>query len=758
MDRSTNRTPYLVYPYNQQTACRVGTQGTACTTCKSSHPCSSSPFLPLPLRRNIRTSIKIQKLERCFGMAVDEFGREIRLDASAAAAKKEPPRKRSLSTGSSSQLHPSHTDGSHSNAISKNGGGGSGRTAAADEAEALTIHDVSSRYHRSIRGLGFPCERYVDIEKPLLCERVWKDMMMAMATTQRQKKEVTGMVKEDLEVVSDIRSERDNQLEVKGDDETMDEGKENQNLEENQETRERTSLNEPSYKEYLQDYAKLYLQNFLNAHLDDEFFFQQYSPLECSNALRKANERRVAEARIFQKEYEEKRLADNNNESDAISQLILHSYESKFSMITFSEVPCHIGDAIIETALQAQAGMAENHVLIVLSTPVNASSRRLKRTVFALTNHDAITDALARKDDLEIRIASSGGAVDETTSAEKLYVRIAKIRAPVDASAISPSAALTLPTNALADMNSAIELKSKLTTLSLMIARALDAKLNLDDGIDSILSDQQQQDADLEAVAAYLRRIHYFDISHGRQLELVDILNGAGYGLSGGVLSVEKLSQSLNDIMSSDQNEASNFSKDDQTVIESIRQAEQLATVNFLSAHTLVSDNNRARCAFRYCAKLFKSVTFLEKHLIKKHGPELRREQLKVHDSYIMQRWENDPSRRCLPFICIDCGHDIGFREVQVTGPIKDLRIEDPEPKLKQQYEELMQKRREQQQSQAISRHSHKPLAIVDVDDMVDEKVELQFDKADADVVAAAFNKRKKSSNTSRKKRKKMAI
>ena len=614
-----------------------------------------------------------------------EFGREIRSDEQEAEA----PRKRSLSAGSVSNAN-------------KN------------DITPTSKANSSSNYHRGIRGMGFACERYVDIDKPLLCQRLWLQMYQDQDHTN--------------------------------DDVNMD-------------------INDKdAYKSYLQDYAKLYLQNFLNAHLDDEFFFQQYSPLEHSNVTQKSNNRRISEASTFQKDYEAMRARQSSlehNSNDAMIQLTLHSYESKFSMITFIDVPCHISDAMIENTLQNLGGAADGQVLIVLSTLVRTSSRRLKRNVYALTNQDGITDALARKDDLEIR-ADSIPTVSEDIPKDRFHICIGKIRAPLDAGVVSSATVLTLPPSALSDMASAVALKTKLTTLSLMIARALDAKLNLDHGIDSILV-EQEVDVDLEVVAAYLRRVHYFDISHGRQMVLIDILSGDG--LSGGVLSVEKLSQSLNEIMSSsgvggeNTDELSLASSD---TIESIRQAEQLATVNFLSAHTLVSDNNRARCAFRYCAKLFKSVNFLEKHLMKKHSPELRREKLKVHDTYIMQRWENDSNRRCLPYICIDCGHEIGFREVPVTGTIKELSIEDPEPQLRAQYEEALQKRREQQNNYHSSDRQvyNKAISttVVDVDDMVDEKVELQFVQADADVVTAVFSKKRKSGGASRKKRKKLAM
>ena len=161
----------------------------------------------------------------------------------------------------------------------------------------------------------------------------------------------------------------------------------------------------------------------------------------------------------------------------------------------------------------------------------------------------------------------------------------------------------------------------------------------------------------------------------------------------------------------------------------------------WIANHSL-DDEGRARCSFHFCRKLFKDQSFLRKHLRKKHGEYLVAEQAAVHDSYMMQAWEQ-ARERPVPKVRVDCGASLGLVEASwTTADSKDDEeggdggvipvVEDPEPALWEKEEERRNRENEMRQRREEVRRGRQQEAenrnFVDVDDMKEEKVEVNFD------------------------------
>lgn len=188
---------------------------------------------------------------------------------------------------------------------------------------------------------------------------------------------------------------------------------------------------------------------------------------------------------------------------------------------------------------------------------------------------------------------------------------------------------------------------------------------------------------------------------------------------------------------------------------ETIAEAEQEAERGWLKNHS-VDDDGRARCSFHFCRKLFKDRSFLHKHLLKKHKEYLHAEQAKVHDSYMMQAWDEEESR-IVPMILVDCGQKFGLRPGRVTGV--EPTCEDPEPTLwkieeermaieaanRQRKAELRAQRWEVRAEQGDTGPAPRPSSgFVDVDDMPEEKVEMSFENVAVPTVPKKKKKKRK--------------
>ena len=216
--------------------------------------------------------------------------------------------------------------------------------------------------------------------------------------------------------------------------------------------------------------------------------------------------------------------------------------------------------------------------------------------------------------------------------------------------------------------------------------------------------------------------------------------------------SIEKALESLNE-------RGSGCLVDEETdaAAMEIEAAEKETKNTWLQNHGTIDEDGRARCSFHWCKKLFKDKAFLQKHLLKKHSDHLRSECAKCHDQAMMAAWDKIENRP-VPPILIDCGAK--FRKVPsaVMGSTEPV-AHDPEPQLWKEEEERMAEeerrrkeaeeeerlaeeerlREEQRRMDAMAGEKRKG-NFVDVDDMVEEKVELKME----DVVVAPPPKKKK--------------
>lgn len=193
-----------------------------------------------------------------------------------------------------------------------------------------------------------------------------------------------------------------------------------------------------------------------------------------------------------------------------------------------------------------------------------------------------------------------------------------------------------------------------------------------------------------------------------------------------------------------------------------IKYQESQVEDRWIDDHAIVDEDGRARCAFHFCRKLFKDVSFLKKHLIKKHSEFLRAEIAKCHDSFMMTSWDAQEARP-VPPILVDCGHRFGLKPSPVVGAAEPI-AEDPEPELWKREEE----RREMAEREAEARRERynnnqnyhnddgpsmdtalsdgrgRKSNFEDVDDMKVEKVEIAFDKIEIPIQPPKKKKKKK--------------
>lgn len=192
---------------------------------------------------------------------------------------------------------------------------------------------------------------------------------------------------------------------------------------------------------------------------------------------------------------------------------------------------------------------------------------------------------------------------------------------------------------------------------------------------------------------------------------------------------------------------------------KAIEENEQNAKMNWIENHGLVDEDGRARCSFHFCRKLFKDRAFLHKHLQKKHADHLRAECAKCHDHPMMIAWDGD-EKRPVPPIQIDCGSKFGLVPSAVIGSAEPT-AHDPEPELwKEEEARMMEEERRRQERQEAAEAAARAEELehqrrqeemnagekrkgnfVDVDDMVEEKVELSFENVE---VAPPPKKKKK--------------
>ena len=192
-----------------------------------------------------------------------------------------------------------------------------------------------------------------------------------------------------------------------------------------------------------------------------------------------------------------------------------------------------------------------------------------------------------------------------------------------------------------------------------------------------------------------------------------------------------------------------------------IETSEQNTSEQWMQKHEITDEDGRARCSFHFCRKLFKDKAFLQKHLLKKHSDQLRAERGKCHDGVMMVAWDNDENRP-VPHILIDCGSKFGLVPSSVIGSGRPM-ANDPEPELWKEEEERIAedekryqerqaaaeaaaKAREKDQQQRKENNTFSRGNFVDVDDMVEEKVELKFENIDVNPSTKPKKKKRKKS------------
>ena len=332
------------------------------------------------------------------------------------------------------------------------------------------------------------------------------------------------------------------------------------------------------------------------------------------------------------------------------------------------------------------------------------------------------------------------------------------------------------------------------------IARALDVRQHVpvEDRLDTILeqfnnetnsnteTDKESNPSSLvlDIALAYLRRVHMYSFYKGvKATSFGDMLAGRSPAsqmqLRDDVgmpetpesikedLLVQRLEDSIRQALEVDCHAwiaNADWYVDEETdqAAREIADLEEEAAQEWLRNHVM-DDDGRARCSFHFCHKLFKDESFLHKHLLKKHAAYNAAERAKCHDKFMMSVWESATTLRpSVPMILVDCGKQFGKKESAISGGAEP-RATDPEPvlwerkeleeKLRQERQELRAARQQQlpQQPQQQSMGSYnsgnkggpRP-AFVDVDDMKDETLKVNFDQVQLPPVTKKKKKKRK--------------
>ncbi|KAJ8602169.1 hypothetical protein CTAYLR_003535 [Chrysophaeum taylorii] len=198
------------------------------------------------------------------------------------------------------------------------------------------------------------------------------------------------------------------------------------------------------------------------------------------------------------------------------------------------------------------------------------------------------------------------------------------------------------------------------------IARAMDAKADIpeDCRLDAILVLAGDDVVSLDASAAYLRRVHlvvyYAAAVCSSEVELVSrdvpwvtrrdkVLEEDG---TDDWPELDDFDQKLRDILAAaNDDEEEDYDLEEDALLEK-------TTDEFVKTHTSEEDMGRARCAFEWCHKLFKSDMFLKKHLANRHADYLEAWLTPTRRPFMWRRYQAD-ARKPLPPIRTDKGDEI---------------------------------------------------------------------------------------------------
>jgi len=473
----------------------------------------------------------------------------------------------------------------------------------------------------------------------------------------------------------------------------------------------------------------------------------------------------------------------------------VHAFSCVAKVIKLVNVPPHVSEDQISHALQAHSTMATQSTMHVYSGAVSTTTLlRDVISVFAsveikndvLHNLAKHVDSVPRKDDqgkytlaLSVECSDAYGRAELDEPGNIIASRKAIVSLSTE----------PIPT-AVTVLSASLSSKERIPNdkaAAIMIGRALDVKrkiprqVRLEDLMEQLPPDTSDEDC-LDVAIAYLRRVHLFSFYNACSFgdSFINVLNGktsAGtvhLRLQGAdelltshddddndktdllVMRLDDAIQRSMEATSDWVNSEYMISQEDDARANELELLEQQTQQEWIEQHILVDgEDERARCAFHFCRKLFKDGSFLRKHLLKKHSEYLRAEVAKCHDAFMMQAWEKEEIRP-VPQVLVDCGSNFGLQPSPVVGAVP--MADDPEPELWRKEEERRKRLEEKEEMRHRRRtHSHgggedggpPPLrrnvnAFVDVDDMKEEKVELKFDNVEIPVEAPKKKKRKK--------------
>ena len=428
------------------------------------------------------------------------------------------------------------------------------------------------------------------------------------------------------------------------------------------------------------------------------------------------------------------------------------------------------GDTYIRQAfVEFPSESAIDHVLHQLDRTHGSNVPRKDGDLFFYADVDC-SDPYGR---LEYDTDGKGGAPPDGLAVppSKATIRLCKYKASEYCNkAVLLSSVLSSPTRLARDKGSAI-----LLARALDVAKQIPTECRLDEVLEHVNqsstgpTDGTEDDANiLDLAIAYLRRVHLFSFyTCTRADSFASVLAGEqaasnihlrikdAEAIDGSDdLLVKRFDEKISKALEEDCNAWINsgaFVVDDQVDQDAatIAQQEQDAIGRWMEDHSILDEDNRARCSFHFCHKLFKDPTFLHKHLLKKHGEYLVGEQAKCHDAYMMKAWDAQEDRN-VPDILVDCGNKFGLVPTPVFGREPDCV--DPEPERwraaeerRIRAEEDRQRRREENRNATTSgvNPQKRSAAFVDVDDMKEEKIELSFDNIPDPVKKKKKKKRK---------------
>ncbi|CAJ1959448.1 unnamed protein product [Cylindrotheca closterium] len=315
----------------------------------------------------------------------------------------------------------------------------------------------------------------------------------------------------------------------------------------------------------------------------------------------------------------------------------------------------------------------------------------------------------------------------------------------------------------------------------------------------SDLTLQDTEDA-LDLSIAYLRRVHLFSFYNGcvaasnisdvfrgnnatstihLRLANADVIleqtqNSGSTAKQERSPKVDLLVQRLNDAIENALEESKSWdssgpeylvSREIDSQAKDIEKDEARTEDVWIKNHAVIDSDGRARCSFHFCRKLFKDITFLKKHLLKKHPEFLKAERAKSHDTYMMESWDKQ-EQRPVPPILVDCGRVFSTVPSRVLGAVEPMAA-DPEPELWKRQEE---RRKQDEEIKAryernydnhnqLSNDGGPPAALnqplleprgprqngfLDVDDMHEEKVEMAFEDIEVQLQPPKKKKKKK--------------